>query len=233
MFFGEPLMNTDYWHQRWQANELGFNQAHPHVLLQRYFNDLNLKSGARILVPLCGKSIDMLWLLSQGYELIGVELSSLACSAFFTEHQLSVTTHHTDHFTMFQGEKITLLAGDFFELNQETLGSVAAVYDRAALVALPSELRQRYAAHLITLLQDTSSVFLITTSYNQESMQGPPFSVDEAEVIKLYGAHFHIKQRYNKSLKAIPPHLQAKGLREAHEQVYCLTQGKSNTFKQG
>lgn len=216
-------MKADYWQQRWQANEIGFNQPRPHALLQRYFSVLDLKKGERVFVPLCGKSIDMLWLVSQGYELVGVELSALACKAFFIENNISFTIKQTEHFTIFQGEKITLLAGDFFALTKEILGKVAAVYDRAALIALPLELRQRYAAHLITLLDTPATLFLITTPYDPNTMQGPPFSVDETEVTHLYGDHFHIQQLYNKVLKAIPTHLQAKGLAEANEQVYCLT----------
>ncbi|AHE66913.1 thiopurine S-methyltransferase [Legionella oakridgensis] len=215
-------MKAEYWQQKWQSNEIGFNQAEPNQLMQRYFSCLNLESHARIFVPLCGKSIDMLWLSAQGYEVIGVELSQLACDAFFKENNKVASVFELSAFTVFQKEPITLFAGDFFQLSKKQIGQLDAVYDRAALIALPTELRKRYVAYLLTLLDKNTQVFLIVTSYDQRDMEGPPFSVDEQEVKALYGEHFNIKQLYKKIIKVIPDHLHAKGLKSAIEQVYCL-----------
>lgn len=215
-------MKTDYWHHKWEINDIGFDQQQYNVLLQRYFTSLNLKKGSRIFVPLCGKSIDMLWLVQQGYEVIGVELSEKACEAFFKDNHLSVNTTQIDSFVVFQSNKITLFCGDFFELNKELLGTIDAVYDRAALIALPSDLRSQYVNHLINLIEKGSSLFLITTAYNQNSMQGPPFSVDEPEVRALFEAQFSIHQYYNQAIKAIPTHLYEKGLTHGNEQAYGM-----------
>lgn len=219
-------MKEDYWQQRWQANEIGFNQPQPNRLLQRYFDSLNLKPGARILVPLCGKSIDMLWLANQGYEILGIEFSSIACEAFFTENNLPFTLIKEDKFSLFQSDKIILMAGDFFHLSQSMIGKIDVVYDRAALIALPPELRKAYAHHLVELLVPDTAILLITTVYNQSEMAGPPFSVGEVEVRQLYSS-YQIKQLYNKALSEIPDHLQNKGLAHAQEQLYLL---RSRTF---
>lgn len=215
-------MNADYWHQKWQSNDIGFNQFKPNPLMVRYFNSLHLKQGSRVFVPLCGKSIDMLWLAEQGYHVIGVELSTIACDAFFQGNQIPVTVTQSEHFIHYQSDNITLLAGDFFNLNKLILGDIDAVFDRAALVALPQPLRQRYVSHLMGLLSSKTCIFLIVFNYEQQMMPGPPFSVEQNEVTSLYGADFNIHLWFDELVKKISPHLQAKGLSSASEQVYCL-----------
>lgn len=220
-------MEQEFWHQMWQSNEIGFNQSQPNQLMQRYFLSLNLKPGDRVLVPLCGKSIDMLWLAGQGYKVIGIELSQQACKAFFQENKIATKVTETGDFVVYSSDEITLFAGDFFKLDKNTLGPVDAVYDRAALIALPSELRQEYSAHLGQLVDRETKIFLITTSYNQIEMQGPPFSVDENEVNMLFSADFNIKQLYSKPLSDIPAHLHERGLLQASEHAYYLTDNAS------
>ena len=215
-------MDRQYWHQRWQSNEIGFNQSQPNILMQRYFPKLDLKTGDRIFVPLCGKSIDMIWLARQGYKVIGVEIDEHACKAFFEENKIRFKLTAIDDFKVYQSDEITLFSGDFFCLNKKILDKVDAVYDRAALIALPKMLRSRYSAHMAKILGSNAKMMLITTSYNQSEMQGPPFSIDEVEIDMLYKTNFDITKVYNKEVKSIPQHLRAKGLKHAIEQVYLL-----------
>lgn len=224
-------MDGNYWQQKWQSNDIGFNQSKPNPLMVKYFESLHLKQGSRVFVPLCGKSIDMLWLVEQGYRVIGVELSTLACTAFFEEHHIPVTVTQSQYFTYYQSDSITLLAGDFFNLSPIILGDVDAVFDRAALVALPQSLRLRYKDFLTQLLPLKTSIFLIAFTYDKCVMQGPPFSVDQNEVTALYSTDFNIQLLFDEPIKKIKPHLQAKGLTSASEQVYCLIPKKSvNNF---
>jgi thiopurine S-methyltransferase len=215
-------MNKEYWHQKWQSKDIGFNQIQPNNLMQRYFSSLKPTSGSHVFVPLCGQSVDMIWLAQQGYQVIGVELSQIACDAFFKENKLHVTITEANDFVLYKSDAITLFCGDFFKINRTILGKIDTVYDRAALIALPRDVRKSYAEHLVKLMTPTSTMLLITTMYNQSEMQGPPFSVDENEVATLYDAHFNIHQVYKKVFD-IPPHLQTKGLLQAMEQVYLLT----------
>lgn len=215
-------MDKEYWHQKWQSKEIGFNQLQPNKLMQRYFASLHLTPGCRVFVPLCGQSVDMLWLAEEGYQVIGVELSQVACSAFFKENKIPVKITETNDFIIYSSDEITIFCGDFFKLNRAILDKIDAVYDRAALIALPVETRKSYSKHLVELTQPATPIFLITTVYNQNEMRGPPFSVDKDEVITLYSAHFNIIQWYSKQFEA-PAHLQAKGLLQATEQVYLLT----------
>ena len=213
-------MQKEFWQQRWKSNQIGFNQLQPNPLLELYFPRLNLKPNSRIFVPLCGKSIDMLWLANQHHEIIGVELSPIACEAFFNSSQVSPHIIQTDKFTVYQHSNITLISGDFFDLNKKILGQVDAVYDRAALIALPEDLRRRYASFLISLLKPKTPMLLISNSYHQNEMEGPPFSVSEQEIHALYGEHYGIAKLHDESASMIPEHLKAKGLTSASEQVY-------------
>lgn len=215
-------MDKDYWLQKWQSKEIGFNQLQPNKLMQGYFSSLNLKPGSRVFVPLSGKTIDMLWLVTQGYQVIGVEFSRVACSAFFEENKIPVKITETKDFIIFNSDEITLFCGDFFKLNREVLGKVDAVYDRAALIALPAGARKSYSEHLIELIRPMTAIFLIAMVYNQNEMPGPPFSVDEKEVNALFGTYFDIEQLYSKQFE-VPAHLQAKGLLLATEQAYLIT----------
>jgi thiopurine S-methyltransferase len=222
-------MDEEYWHQKWQERDIGFNQSLPNKLMQRYFSTLQLAPGSRVLVPLCGQSIDMLWLASQGYQVIGVEISSIACSAFFIENKIPVKIKEIDNFTLYSSEKITLFSGDFFKLDNEILGEIDGVYDRAALIALPDNIRKSYARHLTQLMVPDTKMLLITTSYDQNEMQGPPFSVEEREIRALYETHFEIKTLYRKQFD-VPPHLKRKGLLQATENVYVLV--RQNGFQE-
>jgi thiopurine S-methyltransferase len=215
-------MDQEYWQQKWRSKEIGFDQQLPNKLMQRFFPSLKLPPGSRIFVPLCGKSIDMCWFAEQGYEVIGVEFSALACEAFFNDHSLAVKVTETQDWVKYKSEKITIFCGDFFKLSKQTLGRIDAVYDRAAFVALSEKIRKLYSQRLIQLMDSMTSMLLITTAYDQHEMEGPPFSISEAEVSNHCRPHFNIQKVYSKTLRLIPPHLHAKGLTKATEQTYVL-----------
>ncbi len=216
-------MDNHYWLSKWEKNDIGFNQPKPHPLLVEYINTLELPAKARIFVPLCGKSVDMLWLLEKGYRVIGIELSTIACEAFFTEHQLAFKLTRHQHLIHYVGENITLICGDFFKLTQKVLGPIDAVYDRAALIALSASRREVYVAHLLRLIPTYAKIFLISLLYDSKEMAGPPFPVLGDEIDHLYGKHLKIQLIHLKAIKKIAPHLQAKGLKKAFEVVYVIT----------
>lgn len=215
-------MTETYWQEKWKSNQIGFHQSKFNPLMTQYFPSLNLKPGSVIFVPLCGKSLDMVWFANQGFKVVGIELCDLACKDFFEENNISVEVSATDQFTVYKSENITLYTGDYFKLTTQQISHIDAVYDRAALIALPTELRQQYASHLMELLSPESKMLLIVMSYNQQEMTGPPFSVDENEVTKLYGARFTIKQLHTNTVTKISDHLRVKGLTCATDQVYSL-----------
>lgn len=176
-------MDPSFWHARWQANQIGFHEGRPNSYLERFAD--RLPAGARVLVPLCGKANDLAYLASRGHTVIGVELVEAAVAAFFAEHQLAPTRTPAGDHVAYQAGEITVLAGDWFATTAAQLGPVDAIYDRAALIALPPALRPRYAAHLRALAPGAPAL-LITIAYPQAAMEGPPFSVDDDEVHALW-----------------------------------------------
>ncbi len=177
-------MDPTPWLERWKENRIGFHEGRPNTLLARHIARLTGKR--RMLVPLCGKSEDMVLLAAEGHEVWGVELAEIAVQAFFEEHALSPQVERLGALTRYTAQPFTLLAGDFFACNRELVGSFDAFYDRAALVALPPDLRGRYVQHLRSLMEPAATGLVITFEYPQEQMPGPPFSVDHAELRSHY-----------------------------------------------
>jgi len=187
-------MDPDFWHKRWQEGKIGFHQDAVNRHLLDYWQHLNLAPGATVFVPLCGKSLDMLWLLDRGYRVVGVEINPLAVEAFFVENQLSYRKEQQADFTLWQGNNILIFEGDFFALSASQLGKLDAVFDRAALIALPEPMRRAYATHLRELLLPTTPALLVTLDYPQAEMQGPPFAVSPDEVQRLYSSWCWIEE---------------------------------------
>ena len=185
-------MNPDFWHQRWHDNQIGFHQAAPTPLLLKHWPSLGVPAGAKVFVPLAGKSLDMLWFASQGHRVLGVELSKLAVEQFFAEHGLQPDIETTRYGTHYRAGDIEIINGDAFGLDEVALRDCAAVFDRAALIALPPDLRMRYASELYAKLPTGCRGLLITLEYPQAERDGPPFSVPEGEVRASFGRDWDI-----------------------------------------
>lgn len=220
-------MDAGFWHQRWQNAEIGFHEPRPLPLLCKHWPALRMAPGTQVFVPLCGKSLDMVWLAEQGHDVLGVELSPLAVAAFFAERGLlsevfesRYGTHSVAHW---QGRRIELICGDAFALDAEALRGCDAFYDRAALIALPPELRARYVACLQRALPADSRGLLITLEYAQREMSGPPFSVDEDEVRRGFTSQREVALLERRSILDDEPGFAARGLRALHTSVYRLT----------
>ena len=215
-------MEASFWHQRWSENQIGFHQENVNSRLIRLWPELDITPGAGVFVPLCGKSTDMLWLAEQGYRVLGVELSEPACEAFFQENGLSCRTERRGAFIEFTGDNVRLLAGDFFSLTRADLEEVMAFYDRAALVALPESMRPDYARHMGEILRPGSRGLCISMSYDESRMNGPPFSVTEEEVRRLFAPLFDVDTLARSSGPEIVGNLRERGLDTLDEAVFRM-----------
>jgi thiopurine S-methyltransferase len=216
-------MDTDFWHERWQANQIGFHQDEINVCLERFWPALEPGHGKRVFVPLCGKSHDMRWLQQQGYKVIGNELSPLAVEAYFSEHGLTPEKQQALHYMRWRHDDIEILCGDFFHLNSSDVGTIDAFYDRASLIALTPAQRPVYAKQLANLLSKDTPGLLVTLDYNQLEMSGPPFAVSAAEVEQLFSSNFEIRQIYTIDSLAENRKFRERGLTELSEHAYHLT----------
>ena len=186
-------MEHSFWHDRWATNQIGFHQPAANPLLVTHCAALALPSAGRVLLPLCGKTLDIAWLLAAGYQIVGVELSELAVQQLFAE--LGATPRIqvlNDALQRYETDNLTVFVGDIFALSREVLGSVDAIYDRAALVALPATLRPRYASHL-TAISAGARQLLVSFDYEQSQLPGPPFAVLAEELSELYGQHYELQ----------------------------------------
>ncbi len=184
-------MDADFWHQKWQAKQIGFHNAEPNPLLLAHIDKLALAAGSRVFVPLCGKTLDIGWLLAGGYEVVGAELSELAVSELFQELGVVPRIQSVGGFRHYHADGLDVFVGDIFQLDAVTLGRVDAVYDRAALVALPAAMRNSYPRHLMQITR-TAPQLLITYDYDQTQIAGPPFSVSVEEVHSHYADAYRI-----------------------------------------
>jgi len=195
-------MTPDFWEQRWAANQIGFHQPVASPFLVKHWPLLRIPTGARVFVPLAGKSLDLAWLASQRHRVLGVELSQRAVSQFFDEHGLAPEVRESRYGRHHVAGGIELICGDAFALDADILSDCAGVFDRAALIALPPDMRLRYATELYRRLPAGCRGLMITLEYPQAERDGPPFSVVEDEVRTLYADTWDIDLLERRS---IPP----------------------------
>lgn len=185
-------MQEQFWLDKWKTNQIGFHQQQVNEFLAKYIDKLSLQKNSRIFVPLCGKSLDMHWLLDQGFRVVAVELSELAVEELIKSLNLPFEEIPNQHLRHFHHPQIDIFNGDIFQLTQPLLGDVDAIYDRAALVALPENMRVQYAQHLKQVTNNAPQL-LISYEYNQDTFSGPPFSVPEAKIKGLYDDVYDIE----------------------------------------
>lgn len=209
-------MEASFWHDRWAKNEIGWHEREFNPLLVAHFAQLGLAAGSRVFVPLCGKTRDIAWLLQQGYRVAGSELSETAVQQLFAELGVAPGVTPLRNALRYSAPGLDVYVGDIFKLTTEELGKVDASYDRAALVALPPEMRERYARQLITLTACAPQL-LVCFEYDQSVMPGPPHSLVAAEVWRHYGARYELVLA---DVRAVAGGL--KGVTPANELVWLL-----------
>lgn len=235
-------MDIDFWLERWKNNETGFHQTTINPYLTYFYGEKGappeLREKLKVFVPLCGKSKDMLWLSQAGYKVFAVECSDDAVKAFFEENALNYKHAVSDHqgqdlhglyISSDQTSTIEIFQGDFFALHEKDLEDVTDVFDRAALVALPPEMRKQYVEKMAEILKPGTRTLLVTLTYDQTQMDGPPFSVSEDNVTELYSDYFKIDKLCFKDTINDEPRMQERGLTSLIETVYKLTRNDTHT----
>lgn len=215
-------MQPSFWHERWRLGQIGFHQLAVEEQLAKYWSELNVPSG-NALVPLCGKSLDLLWLRNKGLHVTGIELSAVAVESLCLEQGILTRRTPGGALDRFDAERLRIFQGDLFSLGSAEVGKIHGVYDRASLIALPPEDRVRYADVLTALTQPGTKTLLMTIEYPQQQANGPPFSVSRAEIQSLYGARHSIRLLERRDILANETRLRARGVSELHENCFLLT----------
>ncbi|QXI26965.1 thiopurine S-methyltransferase [Pseudomonas vanderleydeniana] len=219
-------MQPEFWHKRWELGQIGFHLDQVNPYLQRFWPDLSLAPQARVLVPLCGKSLDLAWLAAQGLRVLGVELSGKAVEDFFQERQLQPQVREQGAFRVYEAGPLELWCGDFFALTAEDVAECSAVYDRAAMIALPPAMRERYASHLTRMLPGGCQGLLITLDYDQSLLDGPPFAVLDGEVRSLLEPGWEVQVEEERDVLADSGKFLKAGVTRLEERVYRLVRNE-------
>jgi thiopurine S-methyltransferase len=217
------MVDNQHWLDRWQEDRIGFHESSVNRHLQNWLPRFAPAPGSRVFMPLCGKAVDIRWIAQQGFTVIGIELSQIAIEAFFEENSLDFEYRESDRFGIYQSANITLLQGDFFDLNDADLHNCQLTYDRAALIALERDDRPRYYDHMLSILPAGCDMLLISLEYDQAEMSGPPFSVPTDEILQRYSNAFSIQTLETSNIIDERPRWRKVGLSALQESVFSLT----------
>lgn len=176
--------NRQFWEQAWADGRTRFHGEGPNPNLLTHAPKV-FSSAQRLLVPLCGKSHDLIWLVGRGHGVVGVELARQPLDELINEHQLEGAWEQNQF--QVKGQRFSLYHQDFFHHE----GRYEGIYDRACYVALTSELRERMAKRYYDLLAPQGKILLLTLKHEQES--GPPFSISDEEIEEHFSNGFEIK----------------------------------------
>jgi len=215
-------VDLKFWRERWRSNQIGFHQAQYNAWLVKYWARLDVPETSSVFVPMCGKSLDMRWLVNRGHTVRGIELVDLAIEAYFEEAGEPYEREVSGKLEKYGGPNSTILCGDFFDLTAADLTGTRAVFDRGALVALPANMRRRYVDHLLRVIPDQTRILLVTLEYDQHLVAGPPFSVLPEEVTTHYEERCSIELLESMPTDQLPPKFAAQGVQRAVEAVYQI-----------
>lgn len=210
-------MEAEFWQRKWESNDIGFHNHQANPLLVKHLEQLALPSGSRLFLPLCGKTLDIGWLLDKGYKVVGAELSKLAVTQLFDELGITPQISQRGELEVYSANNLVIFIGDIFKLRESFLGTVDAIYDRAALVALPTSMRAHYTRHLLDITHHSPQL-LICFEYDQTQLEGPPFSVPASEVEQHYSNHYDLTLVSSEKVEG-----GLKGKCVATENVWLLT----------
>ena len=218
-------MEEAFWQARWAQGQIGFHLQEVNPYLQQHWPSLSIAPGSQVLVPLCGKSLDMAWLAGQGLRVLGVELAECAVEDFFAEQGLQPEVEQQGVLRLYRAAGVEIYCGDFFNVQAEHVAGCTALYDRASLIALPETMRARYVEHLAAILPGNCRGLLVSLEYAQEEMSGPPFSVSQAEIDARLSPYWQIELLARHDVLNENWRFLQRGLSSLHESIYRLQRG--------
>ncbi len=227
-------VNVDFWKTRWSEQRIGFHRAdvNPRLLAHSpKWLDVPTWSSPkplgqkRVLVPLCGKTLDLRWLAEQGANVVGVEFVEDAALSFFDEQHLPHVIEHGPHGKVVRSTddafRIELWVSDFFAITADDVGPLDAIYDRAALIAVQPSIRDAYGQQLANLAPPGARLLLVT--FEHDGGGGPPFSVPPLETRRLLSETFALDLVHTEDLQLSETQLRERGYQVCREHVWLAT----------
>lgn len=222
-------MSNQQWKAKWARNDIAFHHPEINPLLQQYFFDLGLSTGDQLLIPLCGKSVDITWLSSCGFQVIGVELSEIAIQAYFDALKVEPDKYNSGPFTRWRYRNIEILCGDIFDLTKADLSKIKLLYDNASLTAFSAHDRIEYVRHFSDILPLDCQILLITDETPDEQQSNSVNTID-SEVTTLYSSLYQIKLLHGKNCIKMDPEHPELAPGEMEEKVYLIRRHGFETF---
>ena len=210
--------DMEFWHNRWHTQQIGWHRAVYNDMLLKHWPTINAAENSKVMVPLCGKSLDMLWLAEQGYSVVGLEMVEKAIQDFFAENDLEYTSKITENHTEYSSQNITIYQGNVLDIVSGKIDA-DAWYDRAAMIAIDPSTRQSYVEQLRSQTKPGAVGLLITFAYPQEQMAGPPFALYDEHVFDLFHDGFTVECLETVRLEDEKD----RGLSEIHSSVFKIT----------
>ncbi len=214
------MPDNNFWLKVWENNDIPFHQDDVKSELIDFFPLLNLQKNSNILIPLCGKSKDLLWLSEQGHQIIGIEISPIACENFFTENNIQPSVIKKPSYLIYQNDNIRIICADLFQLTKDDFPTIHAIYDCKALIALPPEMKKKYVQHLLQCVGPEIQILLFNI-LTDDKVQGPPFPSSDAEIEMLY-SDFQISKIKEECHVDLQDHLIKKGYQKIYESVFLM-----------
>ena len=208
------------WESRWQEDRIGFHLKEVNPYLIRFSDQLLDQNSDKIFVPLCGKTLDLCWLTTKTKKVIGVELVNKAVLDFFAENNIDYLLQQDETLQKFSSKSIDIYLSDFFDLNPKQTSLFKAIYDRASIVAIEEPKRREYVDHLISFLDPSGRILLITLEYNQNQMEGPPYNVPIEEIESLFAPLCSLKLL--ETCEILDDRFRSKGLTRLLEHVFLI-----------
>lgn len=213
-------MEKSFWEQAWEEGRTRFHKDKPHRHLVEYHH--LIEKHEKVFVPLAGKTLDMLYLKEKGQHVTAVELSQIAIDGFIKDNQLSPKVTQKGAHTIYSIPGLDLYHGDFFEMPEDVLKDIGAIYDRAALIALPPKMRERYTSFIQEKMPKLKDMLLLALEYDQSKAEGPPFSVEHQEIKDLYSKNFKLQELLREETQDFNPRFEGKGIEKFWHTGYHL-----------
>ena len=214
-------MSNKIWKDKWKRNDIAFHQSTSNHLLKKYISQLNISAGADILVPLCGKSLDMNILANLGYNVIGIELSNIAIKAYFEALNVKPTREKYKRFITWKYKNTEIWCGDIFDLTKKEIGHIGVLYDNTSLTAFSPDIRPQYVQHFHDMLSEKNQILLITTETPDETQINSAMTIDD-EIQSLYERQYHITLLHGERVITHDPEQPDEAKRPMEEKVYIL-----------
>lgn len=214
-------MTQELWREKWRSNDIAFHQERINPLLKAHLPRVKLNPGDRILVPLCGKSLDMGWLNQCHYRVMGVELSSVAIADYFDELGVKPQRQMQGNFTRWWHKHIQIWCGNIFDLNLLDVDRIKLIYDSAALTAFDADERQTYVDHFAKILPMRTQIMLMTTETADVQYTDSVARID-SEVKNLYQADYRIELLHGQDSLKIDPEFPQLPARMLEEKIYLM-----------